>query len=62
MQRPDGDRPDLTVVRLCELRPGQPPLISSRDLLRHGPELLIEHCGQVYRLRLTREHKLILTK
>lgn len=62
MRHPDQSRPDLTVVHLNEPRPDQPPRISSRDLLRHGPELWIEHNGQIYRLRLTREHKLILTK
>jgi len=36
--------------------------IDSADLLRGGRELLIAHAGEEYRLRLTRNNKLILTK
>ncbi|GAA0711849.1 hemin uptake protein HemP [Dokdonella soli] len=36
--------------------------IDSRRLLSGGNELVIEHAGQEYRLRLTRNDKLILTK
>jgi hemin uptake protein HemP len=39
-----------------------PPSISSGELLRGGNEVLIEHAGCVYRLRLTRSGKLILHK
>lgn len=38
------------------------PILSSRDLMRGGREILIEHDGQHYRLRRTRQGKLILTK
>tara|TARA_R110000787_G_scaffold170629_13_gene283326 strand:- start:832 stop:1041 length:210 start_codon:yes stop_codon:yes gene_type:complete len=39
------------------------PCLHSQDLFRDGNhELLIEHRGQCYRLRLTRQDKLILTK
>ena len=34
----------------------------SRDLMRGGREVLIRHAGQVYRLRHTRNDKLILVK
>lgn len=34
----------------------------SQRLLGGGRELVIEHAGQEYRLRLTRNDKLILTK
>jgi hemin uptake protein HemP len=34
--------------------------VHSRDLLRDG-QLLIEHAGREYRLRITRHGKLILT-
>ena len=37
-------------------------MISSRELLGDQLELLIEHQGAEYRLRLTRQGKLILTK
>lgn len=36
--------------------------IDSLRLLGGGRELVIEHSGQEYRLRLTRNDKLILTK
>lgn len=36
--------------------------ISSRELFNGGNELLIEHAGHKYRLRITRQNKLILTK
>jgi hemin uptake protein HemP len=40
----------------------QPPTTTSQALLGNGSELLIEHHGAVYRLRLTSLGKLILTK
>lgn len=43
-------------------QPGHAPAVSSADLLRGGNELLIEHHGEFYRLRLTRSGKLILHK
>lgn len=36
--------------------------IPSEDLFRGQRELLIEHSGEIYRLRLTRNGKLILNK
>lgn len=36
--------------------------IASGSLLGGGKELVIEHAGQEYHLRLTRNDKLILTK
>ncbi|MGB0133578.1 hemin uptake protein HemP [Dokdonella sp.] len=36
--------------------------VDSSSLLQGGRELLIAHAGQEYRLRLTRNDKLILTK
>ncbi len=36
--------------------------VSSGKLLDGGRELVIEHAGQEYHLRLTRNDKLILTK
>ena len=38
------------------------PRIDSERLLSGGRELVIDHAGQEYRLRLTRNDKLILTK
>ncbi len=36
--------------------------LASRDLLGGGNELQIEHNGEIYTLRQTRQGKLILTK
>ena len=38
------------------------PIVRSRDLLRGGRLILIEHAGDRYYLRMTRNNKLILTK
>jgi hemin uptake protein HemP len=38
------------------------PLLRSRDLFGRAREILIEHDGSYYRLRLTHSNKLILTK
>ena len=38
------------------------PRVSSQDLLRGGQELWIDHDGACYRLRLTAQGRLILTK
>jgi hemin uptake protein HemP len=44
--------------------PGQPdlPKVASRDLLKGSKLVLIEHGGDCYYLRMTRNNKLILTK
>jgi hemin uptake protein HemP len=39
-----------------------PPSVDSADLLKGGREVLIRHHGEIYRLRLTRNDKLILNK
>lgn len=36
--------------------------VSSSDLLKDAREMVIEHAGEEYRLRLTSKGKLILTK
>jgi len=38
------------------------PILRSRDLFRSRREVLIVHRDEVYRLRITRADKLILTK
>jgi hemin uptake protein HemP len=40
----------------------RPPRVDSARLLAGSRELVIDHAGQEYRLRLTRNGKLILTK
>jgi hemin uptake protein HemP len=54
----------LTLARrpLTPPAPTPAPRLRSTDLLRGGHELVIEHQGQEYRLRLTRNDKLILNK
>ncbi|TAN79121.1 MAG: hemin uptake protein HemP [Gallionella sp.] len=36
--------------------------VDSRELFRGGNEVVIAHKGEEYRLRITRQNKLILTK
>ena len=38
------------------------PRLCSKDLFTSANEVIIEHAGEQYRLRLTRQGKLILTK
>ena len=40
----------------------RPKRISSKDLFTGEIEVIIEHDNQEYRLRITRQNKLILTK
>jgi hemin uptake protein HemP len=42
--------------------PVPPRTVQSQELLGHGAELWILHEGQIYRLRRTRNSKLILSK
>ncbi|CBL46185.1 Hypothetical protein HDN1F_26020 [gamma proteobacterium HdN1] len=44
------------------LRRNGKPCLSSRELLGESQELLIEHDGYCYSLRITKQNKLILTK
>jgi hemin uptake protein HemP len=57
---PQGTQSDVS-DHLPSQRRAQ-PRIDSRRLLAGGCELVIDHAGQEYRLRLTRNDKLILTK
>ncbi len=43
-------------------QPPPPQVVSASTLLRDRRELVIEHDGERYRLSLTRNGKLILTK
>ncbi len=42
--------------------PAQTPVYESSQLFGAGREILIRHAGELYRLRITRLNKLILTK
>jgi len=62
-----ADLPALSLVSPpLPTEPGQrncPPEILRADLLFHGSqEILIDHKGETYRLRITKNGKLILTK
>lgn len=53
----------LTPQHSAFRRPRTPaPRLRSEDLFRDTHELVIEHHGEEYRLRLTRNDKLILNK
>lgn len=41
---------------------GETRLVDAQELFLGGREVHIEHQGQLYRLRITRQNKLILTK
>ncbi len=42
--------------------PAPPQQIDTAVLFAAGPEIFIKHGGDTYRLRVTRQNKLILTK
>lgn len=53
----------LHLARPATVAPRAPlPRLRSEQLFRDSHELIIEHQGQEYRLRLTRNDKLILNK
>ena len=53
-----GPKPDLVVAAASP----SPVCLDSRELFRGGNEVVIVHKGEEYRLRITRNEKLILTK
>lgn len=64
-----GMKPDSTplarAVRTDDDNPrikAPTPITRSRDLFGERRELVIEHAGFLYRLRITQNNKLILTK
>jgi hemin uptake protein HemP len=59
----NGPQPPKPVApEPADSRHESPGTVNSRDLLQGGRELLIDHAGEIYRLRLTRNGKLILHK
>ena len=54
--------PHSRAVRALPAAPAACPQLDSDMLLRGTREVLIRHGGEVYRLRHTRNDKLILTK
>jgi hemin uptake protein HemP len=54
-----SDRPTAAPTPQAE---PEPPVLAAADLLRGRREVVIEHDGVRYRLRLTRRNRLILQK
>ncbi len=58
-----GGKPAMSEVEPRQTAPASGPRrVDSSTLFRDARELLIVHRGQEYRLRITKAHKLILTK
>lgn len=58
-----NSEPVQSVIKLTPGENGQPPLVTSEQLFQdQNNTLRIEHEGNCYLLRITRENKLILTK
>lgn len=53
---------DATSIAELQLRGPTVPCVRSDSLFGRSREILIEHCGCYYRLRVTHSNKLILTK
>jgi hemin uptake protein HemP len=53
---------DPTKPAMPKVPAEEPPTISSRELLGERGLLRIEHGGEIYVLRVTRNRRLILTK
>ena len=53
---------DLTLSTKQDITPALRQRLNSAELFGTGHEVVIEHAGEEYRLRLTRQGKLILTK
>lgn len=59
---PAAALPTLAIRPAAAVAPGALPLIGSAQLFCQGNAVRIEHAGQTYLLRVTRENRLILTK
>ena len=59
---PDGGNSDHEHVAFSMDPKSLPKIISFDSLARCGDEIWIENNGQIYRLRRTKQGKLILTK
>ncbi len=58
----NGTCPPAAEQTASQARPAAVTVVDSRKLFRNGTTLCIDHAGQRYILRVTRENKLILTK
>ena len=59
---PANGNPDAEIVPFKMDAKSLPKIISFESLARCGDEIWIENNGQIYRLRRTKQGKLILTK
>jgi len=59
---PDSGTAGMGPARRNEIAPTKPRRVRIEDLLGGGRELIIEHRNEEYRLRMTSNSKLILTK
>lgn len=59
---PKAPSTDRAAAHGNDSMPPRSASVDSHQLLRGRRELVIDHSGQQYRLRLTRNDKLILTK
>ena len=59
--RPSSPQGPATAPEPAAPAPGGPRRVRSEELLKGGVEILIEHHGREYRLRVTQNGKLILT-
>lgn len=58
-----ASHPDAPPLPLAPAsRSGHPVALSADRLFQGSPEILIDHQGEIYRLRITKNGKLILTK
>lgn len=60
--RPPSNRPAPLSSPVARLATPERPRYDSDDLLQGAREAVIEHGGEIYRLRLTGSGKLYLTK
>jgi hemin uptake protein HemP len=61
-KQPPPKPADLALTAKPDTAPTLQPRLHSAELLGTAREVVIEHAGEEYRLRLTRQGKLILTK
>jgi hemin uptake protein HemP len=59
--KPTYSQPSKHSIQPSAYGPGL-PCVRSEDLIGKDREIMIEHIGVYYRLRITRANKLILTK
>lgn len=59
---PQPEQPEAADASADSDTPAEGPVVSSAELLAGKRELLIQHGDDIYRLRITRNGKLILHK